>query len=157
MLAFYNIGIRLYHFAVFVASFFNPKAKKWLDGRVGLLTRIEKETSGFSGETLWVHCASLGEFEMARPIIERLKESNSSLRVILTFFSSSGYEVTCACACVCVCEEEHEGEVHGEVVAEAEEEAPAAMDIPQNALPCVEIHHGAEHAGSLWASASACA
>ena len=93
MLAFYNIGIRLYHFAVFVASFFNPKAKKWLDGRVGLITRIEKETSGFSGETLWVHCASLGEFEMARPIIERLKESNSSLRVILTFFSSSGYEV----------------------------------------------------------------
>jgi 3-deoxy-D-manno-octulosonic-acid transferase len=93
VLAFYNIGIRLYHFAVFVASFFNPKAKKWLEGRLGLLDIIERETKGFSGETLWVHCASLGEFEMARPIMESLKESDSSLRIILTFFSPSGYEI----------------------------------------------------------------
>ncbi|MGK0384549.1 MAG: 3-deoxy-D-manno-octulosonic-acid transferase [Bacteroidia bacterium] len=93
MLAFYNIGIRLYQFAVFVASFFNPKAKKWLEGRRGLLDTIEDETSEFSGETLWAHCASLGEFEMARPIMESLKESDSSLRIILTFFSPSGYEI----------------------------------------------------------------
>ena len=93
MLAFYNIGIRLYQFAVFIASLFNPKAKKWLEGRRTLLYTIEQETSKFSGETFWVHCASLGEFEMARPIMESLKESNSSLRIILTFFSPSGYEI----------------------------------------------------------------
>lgn len=93
MLAFYNIGIQLYHLAVRIASFFNPKANKWLDGRKGLLAKIEAETNTFSGKTLWVHCASLGEFEMARPVIERLKQADSSLRIVLTFFSPSGYEV----------------------------------------------------------------
>ena len=93
MLAFYNIGVHIYSFAVFIASFFNPKAKLWLQGRKGLIELIERETSGFSGETIWVHCASLGEFEMARPVMERLKESDSKLRIVLTFFSPSGYEV----------------------------------------------------------------
>ncbi len=93
MLTFYNIGIRLYHLGIRIVSLFNPKAKKWLDGRKDLLEKIEKETSGFSGQTLWVHCASLGEFEMARPIMERLKLNDSNLRIILTFFSPSGYEV----------------------------------------------------------------
>jgi len=93
VLVFYNIGIQLYYFAIRIASLFNPKAKKWLEGRTGLLTKIEQETSGFSGETLWVHCASLGEFEMARPIMELLKQQDSNLRIILTFFSPSGYEI----------------------------------------------------------------
>jgi len=93
MIIFYNIGIRLYGLAVRAASFFNPKAKKWVDGRKGLLEKIEQETTSFSGETLWVHCASLGEFEMARPIMEQLKTADSKLRIVLTFFSPSGYEV----------------------------------------------------------------
>ncbi len=93
MLLFYNIGIRLYGLGIRVASLFNSKAKKWLEGRKDLLEKIEQETTSFSGETLWVHCASLGEFEMARPIMEQLKEVDSKLRVVLTFFSPSGYEV----------------------------------------------------------------
>lgn len=93
MLVFYNIGIQLYGLGVRVASLFNPKAKKWLNGRKGLLEKIEQETASFSGETLWVHCASLGEFEMARPIMEQLKAADSQLRIVLTFFSPSGYEV----------------------------------------------------------------
>ncbi|MBP9151819.1 MAG: 3-deoxy-D-manno-octulosonic acid transferase [Flavobacteriales bacterium] len=93
MLTFYNIGIRLYHFGILVGSLFNPKARKWLEGRNELLEKIEQETSGFSGETLWVHCASLGEFEMARPIMERLRQTDPNLRIILTFFSPSGYEI----------------------------------------------------------------
>lgn len=93
MLTFYNIGIRLYHFGILTASFFNPKATKWLEGRKDLLARIEKQTAGFIGSTLWMHCASLGEFEMARPIMERLKQSDPTLRLILTFFSPSGYEI----------------------------------------------------------------
>ncbi len=76
-----------------MASFFSPKAKKWIDGRAGLLSKIEQQTVGFEGETVWVHCASLGEFEMVRPIIEGIKMSKSSTRVVLTFFSPSGYEV----------------------------------------------------------------
>jgi 3-deoxy-D-manno-octulosonic-acid transferase len=93
VLTFYNIGIRLYHFGILVGSLFNPKAKKWREGRKDLLEKIEQETSGFYGETLWVHCASLGEFEMARPIMEQLRKTDSKLRIILTFFSPSGYEI----------------------------------------------------------------
>ena len=93
MLVFYNIGIRLYQLGAFIASFFSPKAKLWRDGRASLLNKIEQEVESFSGETVWVHCASLGEFEMARPIIEGIKKSNSVSRVILTFFSPSGYEI----------------------------------------------------------------
>lgn len=93
MLLFYNIGIRLYGLGIRVVSLFNPKAKKWLEGREALLDRIEQQTASFFGETLWVHCASLGEFEMARPIVEKLKVTDSNLRIVLTFFSPSGLEV----------------------------------------------------------------
>ena len=89
----YNIGIRLYHLGVVLASLFNSKAKLWVEGRKGMIEQIEATTSGFQGETLWVHVASLGEFEMARPIMEQLKNSEPRLRIILTFFSPSGYEV----------------------------------------------------------------
>lgn len=58
-----------------------------------MVERVEEALAGFSGETLWVHCASLGEFEMARPIMEQLKFQDSRLRIVLTFFSPSGYEV----------------------------------------------------------------
>lgn len=93
MIAFYNIGIRLYGLGIRVAALFNPKAELWIDGRNGQLEKIEQETASFSGETLWVHCASLGEFEMARPIMEQLKTADSNLRIVLTFFSPSGFEV----------------------------------------------------------------
>ncbi|MFC2175494.1 3-deoxy-D-manno-octulosonic acid transferase [Bacteroidota bacterium] len=89
----YNIGIRLYHFGVLVASFFNPKAKLWLQGRKGLLAKIERECSGYTGKTMWVHCASLGEFEMARPIMEGVKSTEPETRLVLTFFSPSGFEI----------------------------------------------------------------
>ncbi|MGB1318788.1 MAG: glycosyltransferase N-terminal domain-containing protein, partial [Flavobacteriales bacterium] len=93
MLVFYNIAIWLYSLGVFLASFFNPKAKLWLGGRKKILDKIENEVEPFSGETIWVHCASLGEFEMARPIMEGIKSSGSNSRIILTFFSPSGYEI----------------------------------------------------------------
>ena len=90
---FYNIAIRLYGIGIRVAALFNPKAKKWLDGRKDLLEKVEAEVGAFSGETLWVHCASLGEFEMARPVLEVLKADDSNLRIVLSFFSPSGYEI----------------------------------------------------------------
>lgn len=93
MLLFYNIGIRLYGLGIRVASLFNRKAKKWLDGRKDLFEKIERETASSADGTIWVHCASLGEFEMARPIMEQLKEADFKCRIVLTFFSPSGYEV----------------------------------------------------------------
>ncbi|MDP6908534.1 MAG: glycosyltransferase N-terminal domain-containing protein [Flavobacteriales bacterium] len=93
MLLLYNISISFYRLGVYLASFINPKATKWIEGRKGLLCEIEQQTAGFDGETVWVHCASLGEFEMARPIIESVKARNPSTRIVVTFFSPSGYEV----------------------------------------------------------------
>lgn len=90
---FYNIGIRIYALAVRVAAIFNVKARQWVDGRIDLLTHIEQTAGSFRGETLWVHCASLGEFEMARPIMERLKKTHPEWRIVLTFFSPSGYKI----------------------------------------------------------------
>ncbi len=90
---FYNIFTSLYPFIANLISPFNPKAKKWVEGRNGLLQQIEKKLQGNATETIWVHCASLGEFEQGRPLIEDLRKVYPSYKIVLTFFSPSGYEV----------------------------------------------------------------
>lgn len=89
----YNIAISLYGFGIRLAAFFNPKAKKWVVGREKLLERIEADAANFREETIWFHCASLGEYEMAKPVIEGLKSDHSDKTIILTFFSPSGFEI----------------------------------------------------------------
>ncbi|NJM25629.1 MAG: 3-deoxy-D-manno-octulosonic acid transferase [Bacteroidia bacterium] len=81
-----NVGIR-------IASRFSDKAKKFVDGRKGLMNRIQKEFAGKNQPVVWVHCASLGEFEQGRPVIERIKAEYPETKILLTFFSPSGYEV----------------------------------------------------------------
>lgn len=88
----YNIGIRIYAFAVRLASTINPKAKLFVKGRKNILTELENTLSK-SKNTVWVHCSSLGEFEQARPIIIDYRLSNPTHRILLTFFSPSGYEI----------------------------------------------------------------
>jgi 3-deoxy-D-manno-octulosonic-acid transferase len=88
----YTIGIRAFVLALKVASLRNEKAKNWLMGRKGLLKRIKNEQT--PGERpVWVHCASLGEFEQGRPLIEEIKRLFPEKKILLTFFSPSGYEV----------------------------------------------------------------
>jgi len=88
----YNIIVFLYSLSVRIAANFNPKASLWIDGRKGLFTKLEK--SGIIGkQIIWVHCSSLGEFEQGRPVIENLRNSFPSHKILLTFFSPSGYEV----------------------------------------------------------------
>ncbi len=86
----YDLSIRLYGFGILIASFFNTKAKLWLDGR---RNRGPIELPLTTGKRIWVHCASLGEFEQARPVIEKMKTDTPSAYILLTFFSPSGYEV----------------------------------------------------------------
>lgn len=88
----YNIGIQIFVLLVRIASLRNQKAKKWLRGRKGLLKKIQKEVEG-SENLVWVHCASLGEFEQGRPLIEEIKLKYPEKKVLLTFYSPSGYEV----------------------------------------------------------------
>ncbi len=92
----YDIFIQLYTMGIRVAAFYNPKAKLWVAGRVGVLERLEaKIKSGLQEgeELIWFHCASLGEFEQGRPLMEKFKVQSSKFKVLLTFFSPSGYEV----------------------------------------------------------------
>ncbi|MBN4072237.1 3-deoxy-D-manno-octulosonic acid transferase [Flavobacteriales bacterium AH-315-E23] len=88
----YNLVISIYHFGIRVAALTNPKAAKWVAGRKNLLARMREEVDA-TERPIWMHCASLGEFEQGRPIIERLKQRNPNVKVLLTFFSPSGYEV----------------------------------------------------------------
>lgn len=92
MVVLYNIIIQLYHFLLKVASLFNHKAKLWIDGRKGMWGRLE-EISGKGDRIIWIHCSSLGEFEQGRPVIEQVKELHSGYKILITFFSPSGYQV----------------------------------------------------------------
>lgn len=89
----YNIAIAFYSFGLRIASLFHPKAKLWVEGRQNLLNELEQWRSKNEGDLIWIHCASLGEFEQGRPIIEAIKRENVGIKILLTFFSPSGYEV----------------------------------------------------------------
>lgn len=88
----YKIGIFLYSLTVRFASVFNEKARQFVRGRnnwkVNLQNQIEKDA-----RYIWFHCASLGEFEQGRPVIEEIKKQFPQYKIALTFFSPSGYEI----------------------------------------------------------------
>lgn len=89
----YNILISLTSFVYWLLSFFHAKASLFVRGRQNLLQTIRASFDGNSYPVLWVHCASLGEFEQGRPLIEKIKQEYPSYKILLTFFSPSGYEV----------------------------------------------------------------
>jgi 3-deoxy-D-manno-octulosonic-acid transferase len=74
-----------------VAALFNAKAKKWVQGRRDIFERLE-QTIPSGKKIIWIHCASLGEFEQGKPIIEKLKAQGTGHKILLTFFSPSGFE-----------------------------------------------------------------
>ena len=88
----YNIAMWCYGALIGVAGLFNNKAKLFSQGRKGLLKKIESQID-HSHPIIWFHCSSVGEFEQARPLIEWYKENNKEYRILLTFFSPSGYEM----------------------------------------------------------------
>lgn len=88
----YNTAIYCYGLGIFIASFFNSQAALWVNGRKYWRCRLMEIDFG-RGRRVWFHCASLGEFEQARPVIEKWRAENPSDIIILTFFSPSGYEI----------------------------------------------------------------
>jgi 3-deoxy-D-manno-octulosonic-acid transferase len=88
----YDLGIMLYYVGAWFASFFSEKAKKFVEGRKGVFELLQKNL-GADDSCLWVHAASLGEFEQGRPIIEKVRQLRPDLKILVTFFSPSGYEV----------------------------------------------------------------
>ncbi|MEY5068341.1 MAG: hypothetical protein RLZ47_203 [Bacteroidota bacterium] len=92
MLFLYRLGIAVFSLLMRIAAFWHPKAKLWVQGRQHLLDRIARETQGWDSSA-WFHFASLGEFEQGRPVMEALKKARPELKIVVTFFSPSGYEI----------------------------------------------------------------
>ncbi|MTI37928.1 3-deoxy-D-manno-octulosonic acid transferase, partial [Fulvivirga lutimaris] len=92
-LFFYRFSLLIYRFGATVLALFSPKARLFVKGRRGLIDKIRKELANNDAPIVWFHCASLGEFEQGRPIIEKFKSQFTNHKILLTFFSPSGYEV----------------------------------------------------------------
>lgn len=83
----YDVVVRSYQVAITIGSSMNSKAKDWVHGRKGVLNRLrDADLQG----CIWMHCASVGEFEQGLPVLERLREEYPEKRVLVTFFSPSG-------------------------------------------------------------------
>jgi len=88
----YNIGILIFTALAHIISPFNSKASLWVTGRKKWAEKIRDKIKP-EDRTVWVHCASLGEFEQGRPVVEAIKRERPDLKIVLTFFSPSGYEI----------------------------------------------------------------
>jgi len=92
----YNLLTQAYFLGIKLAANWNDKAKLWVNGRVGVfekMTHAIKSQRADNQQLVWMHCASLGEFEQGRTVIEALKREHPGIFVLLTFFSPSGYEI----------------------------------------------------------------
>lgn len=88
----YNLGIYFMSLFIRLVSPFKRKARLMIDGHKSVFNLLEKEIDK-KAKYIWLHVASLGEFEQARPLIEEIKNSKPEYKILLTFFSPSGYEV----------------------------------------------------------------
>ncbi len=94
--ALYDLVVGAYFLGIKIAGLWDEKAKKWSAGRVGV---FEKEYTKISAQRtdsqklVWMHCASLGEFEQGRSVLESVRKKHPTVQILLTFFSPSGYEI----------------------------------------------------------------
>lgn len=88
----YDLGIWLYGAILRLISPFHGKAKLWVQGRAGILNRIS-QTVDSSQKHIWFHFASLGEFEQGRAVLEQIKKRFPHEKIIITFYSPSGFEI----------------------------------------------------------------
>lgn len=90
MVFFYNIFIQLYLLGIKVAALRNKKAKEWITGRKNWYEELKQKINP-ADKIVWVHCASAGEFEQGKPVIEEIKKIYPDHKVLVSFFSPSGY------------------------------------------------------------------
>jgi len=93
MLIFYTIFLCLFDLIIRFASIWNPKARLWVKGRKNIFERLKAAVEKGEGPIIWMHSSSLGEFEQGKPVLESLKTTYPHHRILLTFFSPSGYEI----------------------------------------------------------------
>ncbi|MCW5910053.1 MAG: 3-deoxy-D-manno-octulosonic acid transferase [Cyclobacteriaceae bacterium] len=89
----YFLSISILRLTYQLAAWFHPKAKLFVNGRSKIFTKLQEAFARNTHPVIWVHCASLGEFEQGRPVIERIRKEFPGYKILLTFFSPSGFEV----------------------------------------------------------------
>jgi 3-deoxy-D-manno-octulosonic-acid transferase len=92
MLFVYTLIVSFSSFLLKITSYFSPKMKLFVDGRKIVFSTLKKKIAP-TDQTIWFHAASLGEYEQGLPVIEKIKEKYPSHKIIISFFSPSGYEV----------------------------------------------------------------
>ena len=92
MLFLYNLFVVFASQALQLVAVFNPKIKLFVEGRKAVFPTLERKIKP-SDRTIWFHAASLGEYEQGLPVIEKIKEKFPFHKIVVTFFSPSGYEV----------------------------------------------------------------
>lgn len=93
MRAFYTTAVRFYSLIISLAAFFGKKkAKQWINGRKNWSLDLSQSIPT-NKKLIWFHAASLGEFEQARPLIEKIKKEKPNFFILLSFFSPSGFEI----------------------------------------------------------------
>jgi 3-deoxy-D-manno-octulosonic-acid transferase len=88
----YNLGILIFRAGARLISPFNKKARLWTKGQNKWFSWLKAKIN-YGDNYIWIHCASLGEFEQGRPVIEAVKKEKPDCKIILTFFSPSGFEI----------------------------------------------------------------
>ncbi len=89
----YNTSIALLRAGIRLSKGFNAKSRRMLEGHKETFAALEQALKGNESPVMWIHAASLGEFEQGRPMIEMVKKEHPDWKVVLSFFSPSGYEV----------------------------------------------------------------
>lgn len=92
MTALYDAFLGAYALLLRLAALWNPKARAWVRGRTHPRRPVSAVRARPGEDVAWVHCASLGEFEQGRPVLEAIRKAYPDCRILLTFFSPSGYE-----------------------------------------------------------------
>lgn len=94
MLLLYTFALRIYYFIAWLTVPFHLKSKQWIKGQQAAKKNLRSQAAKKRhSNCIWIHCASLGEFEQGRPVIEKIKKEQKDTIIILTFFSPSGYEI----------------------------------------------------------------
>ncbi|WP_306426662.1 3-deoxy-D-manno-octulosonic acid transferase, partial [Flavobacterium psychrophilum] len=92
MLFIYNLIVHFASFLLKIVAFFSPKIKLFVSGRRTVFATLRSKIN-LEDKTIWFHAASLGEYEQGLPVIEKIKEQFPAHKIVVTFFSPSGYEI----------------------------------------------------------------
>ena len=87
----YNISIYVFEILIHIFSLFHKKSRLWVEGRKDIFLKLKNELKNHNN-IVWFHCASLGEYEQAKPVIIAYKKKYPNHEILLTFFSPSGYQ-----------------------------------------------------------------